>query len=445
MDARSGRLVELLQQLIRNACVSRDFPSVGEESRNADTLGAVLDGAGLDLERVELVEGRATLVARIEGSDPDAPALCLLGHSDVVPVDESGWTRDPFGGELVDGEVWGRGAVDMLNQTAAMALAVRHLADRGFRPRGTLTYVAVPDEECGGYQGTKLLVEQRRDLLRADYAVTEIGGAVRSTSTGTAVECFVAEKGTGGVRVVVHGRPAHSSAPYGSDNALLTAVEVVRRLAGWRAATTITDAWATWVRAQGYPPGTEALLLDADRLFDALGSLPEALARQAHACTHTTVVPTILRAGDKINVIPGWAEVSVNIRILPGDDPESVLTELRDLLADLVADGRVELDQIRLQAGSASSPDTPLWAALARVARGHHPDAVLVPSLCPGATDARWLRPAGIPTYGFGVLSRRVTPAEYWARFHGHDERIDVESLRMSLAAWEELAADFLD
>ena len=109
-----------------------------------------------------------------------------------------------------------------------------------------------------------------------------------------------------------------------------------------------------------------------------------------------------------------------------------------------MVEGRVELDQVRLQAGSESSPDTPLWDALARVARVHHPDAVLVPSLCPGATDARWLRPAGIPTYGFGVLSRRVTPAQYWARFHGHDERIDVESLGMSLAAWEELATDFL-
>ena len=444
MDARAGRLVEVLQQLIRNACVSRDFPSIGEESRNADTLEAVLGGGGLELERVELVEGRASLVARIEGTDRDAPSLCLLGHSDVVPVDESGWTRDPFGGELVDGEVWGRGAVDMLNQTAAMALALRNLADRGFRPRGTLTYVAVPDEECGGYQGTKLLAEQRPDLLRADFAVTEIGGAVRSTPSGTAVECFVAEKGTGGVRVVVRGTPAHSSAPYGADNALLTAVEVVRRLAAWRAPTTVLGAWAGWVRAQGYPSETEALLLDADRLFDALGSLPDALARQAHACTHTTVVPTILRAGEKLNVIPGRAEVSVNIRILPGDDPESVLGELRDLLADLMVDGRVELDQVRLQAGSESSPDTPLWAALERVARIHHPDAVLVPSLCPGATDARWLRPAGIPTYGFGVLSRRVTPAQYWARFHGHDERIDVESLGMSLAAWEELATDFV-
>jgi len=442
MEAPTGQVVELLQQLIRNACVSRNFPSEGEESRNADTLEAVLEGPGLDLQKVEPVPGRASLVARIEGSDPDAPSLCLLGHTDVVPVEESAWSRDPFGGELVDGEVWGRGAVDMLNQTAAMALAVRGLADGGFRPKGSLVYAAVPDEECGGLQGIKPLLEDHRDLIDVDYAVTEIGGAVRKTPTGTAVECYVAEKGGGTIVVHVKGTAAHSSVPWGSDNALITAVEVVKRLSTYRSATEILPPWVSWVKAQGYAPEVEALLLDGERLYDSLGELPAALAGRAHACTHNTVAPTMLQAGKKINVIPGVASIGVNVRILPGQDPDDLVADVRALLADL--GDNVEIEPMRLQAGSGSTTDTPLWAALERVARQHHPDAVLVPSLCVGATDARWLRPAGIPTYGFGVLSRKVTPTEYWARFHSHDERIDVESLAMSLAGWEQLAGDFV-
>jgi acetylornithine deacetylase/succinyl-diaminopimelate desuccinylase-like protein len=442
INARTGRLVELLQQLIRNGCVSRGYPSEGEESRNAETIEAALDGPGLELARLEPVPGRASLVARIEGTDPDAPSLCLLGHTDVVPVEPSSWSRDPFGGELVDGEVWGRGAVDMLNQTAAMALAMRGLADRGFRPRGTLVYAAVPDEECGGEQGIKLLLEQHRDLLDVDYAVTEIGGAVRSTPSGSMVECYVAEKGGGTIVVHVKGTAAHSSVPWGSDNALVTAAEVIRRLTTYRPRTEILPSWVSWVEAQGFAPEVEAVLLDPDRLHDALGDLPPVLAGRAHACTHNTVAPTMLQAGTKINVIPGVSTLGVNVRILPGQDPEELVADLRELLADL--GDRIELEPMRLQAGSGSPVDTPLWDALEHVARRHHPDAVLVPSLCVGATDARWLRPVGIPTYGFGVLSRKVTPTAYWSRFHSHDERIDVESLAMSLSGWEQLAGDFL-
>ena len=435
-------MVELLQQLIRNQCVSTGYPSVGEEGRNAETLAAVLEGPGLDLEMVEPVPGRASVVARIEGSDPNAPSLCLLGHTDVVPVEPDGWSRDPFAGELVDGEVWGRGAVDMLNQTGSMALAVRRLADSGFRPRGDLVFAGVPDEECGGRQGVKLLLEQHPDLIRADFAVTEIGGAVRRSGGRVLLEAYVAEKGAGALRVHVHGNPSHSSVPYGSDNALVTAAEVVQRLSTWRSEPRIVDTWRGWVEAQSFDPELEAVLVDAGRIRDELDSLPPRVAATAHACTHDTVVPTMLRSGKKVNVIPGAATIEVNLRVLPGTDPDDVVAELRALVADL--GDKVEIEPLMMDRGSESSTDSPLWSALERVARTHHPEAVLVPSMTPAATDARWLRPAGIPTYGFGVLSAKVTPSEYWARFHGHDERIDVESLGILLAAWEQLATDFV-
>ncbi|HEX2849545.1 MAG TPA: M20/M25/M40 family metallo-hydrolase [Acidimicrobiales bacterium] len=437
-----SEVVELLQQLIRNACVSRGWPSTGEESRNAGTLRSVLGSAGLDVEWVEPVEGRASLLARIEGSDPDAPSLCLMGHTDVVPADPAGWTHDPFGGELVDGEVWGRGAVDMLNQTAAMALAVRRLADAGFRPRGTLVFAAVPDEECGGAVGAGHLAEHHADAFLTDYAVTEVGGAVADGPDGPIIEAYVAEKGGAGFDVKVRGRQAHSSSPWGVDNAVVIAAEVVRRLQQLRPRTQISDTWRGWVRAQGFDAEREALLLDPERLWDALPSLPPALAARAHACTHSLVVPTIVRGGDKINTIPGRATVSVNVRVAPGDTPEAVIDEVEEALADL--GDKVAVERHNMIGPTQSPTGTPLWDAMTTVARAHHPGAALVPSLLVGGTDGRWLRPKGVVTYGFGVLSRKVTPREYWTRFHGADERIDVESLAMSTAAWEDLARTFV-
>lgn len=138
MDAETaGPVAELLTQLIRNGCVNDGTVASGQEVRSADVLTGWLEGPGLDLERYESAPGRTSVVARIEGSDPRAPTLMLMGHTDVVPANPDRWQRDPFGGELIDGEIWGRGAVDMLNLTSSMAVAVRNLARSSFQPRGT--------------------------------------------------------------------------------------------------------------------------------------------------------------------------------------------------------------------------------------------------------------------------------------------------------------------
>ena len=147
--------------MIQNACVNDGTVGSGYESRNATALTQVLEGPGLDLETFEPVAGRGSVVAKIEGSDPTAPSLCFMGHTDVVPVDESGWRHDPFGGELIDGEVWGRGAVDMLNVTSSMAVTFRHIASSNRRYPGDIIYFGVADEEAGGGYGAKQLV---RDL-----------------------------------------------------------------------------------------------------------------------------------------------------------------------------------------------------------------------------------------------------------------------------------------
>ena len=150
MSDLTAETTDLLQHLIRNGCVNDGTPGSGQEVRNADVLESYLEGSGFDVQRFEALENRPSLVARMQGSDPTAPSLMLMGHTDVVPVNPDGWQRDPFGGELVDGEVWGRGAVDMLNLTASMAVAIRAAARSGFKPRGTLIYLAVPTRRRPG-------------------------------------------------------------------------------------------------------------------------------------------------------------------------------------------------------------------------------------------------------------------------------------------------------
>jgi acetylornithine deacetylase/succinyl-diaminopimelate desuccinylase-like protein len=247
-DTPQGTATELLQMLIRNECVYDGAPESGTEVRNADLLRDDLEGATTQLERFAPIDDRTSLVARIEGSDPAAPTLCLMGHTDVVPVNPDGWSHEPFGGEFIRNangvdEVWGCGAIDMLNMTATMAVAFRDLAASGWRPRGTLVYFAVADEEAGGAHREKWMTEHHWDAVGADYVLKEMGGfPIGSTELRRAV-VNVAEKGTEWRRLRVTGTPGHGSMPFGSDNALVTAAEVIRRLSTHRPAAAIGDAF----------------------------------------------------------------------------------------------------------------------------------------------------------------------------------------------------------
>ena len=289
MDALTAETVDLLQTMIRNECVNRPMTTdgvlttEGHEHRNRDALMAILEGSGLDIEVVEPEGARPSLIGRLSGSDPDAPSLALVGHMDVVPADEEGWRHDPFSGELIDGEVWGRGALDMLNQTAAMAIAVRSLALGGFRPRGDLVFAAVPDEEAGGRFGMKPLIDAHPELILTDYALSEVGGAVQTDiDGGPLVEGYVSDKGGALVLISVRGTPGHTSLPYGSDNAIVRAAEIVRRIEDHRPATHISDQWREWVGYQGFTPEVAGLLVDRERLWDGLHSLPAPLIVSLH-------------------------------------------------------------------------------------------------------------------------------------------------------------------
>src|SRR3989442_6696726 len=267
-DALTAQTVELLQQLIRNQCVNDGSVESGQEVRTSDVIRAYLEGTGLDIQVYEPdgAPGRTSLVARIEGTDPAAPTLCLMGHTDVVPVTREHWTRDPFGGELVDGEVWGRGALDMLNLTASQAVALKALARRGWRPRGTLVYLACADEEAGGALGAGHVCKRHWDALRADYLLTENGGTVTAHDGQLSGTVHVGEKGVALRGLRVKGTPGHGSMPYGADNALVKAAHVVTRLADYRPAPYVDDLWAGFVALLDLDPGGKAELVDPSRV-----------------------------------------------------------------------------------------------------------------------------------------------------------------------------------
>ena len=441
-DDLTGQTVELLQTLIRNRCVNDGTASSGDEVRNADTIQAYLEPTGITMQRYEPTPGRVSLVARIEGTDPAAPSLCLMGHTDVVPVNPDGWSRDPFGGELVDGEVWGRGAVDMLNLTASMTVAVRHLAAKGFRPRGDLIYFAVADEESGSVHGAQWMADHAAADIRADYVLTESGGLHSGPADAPFVSVCVGEKGVAWRRLRVKGTPGHGSAPYKTDNALVKAAAIVARLADYRPTPRMHELWRGQVATMNLDDEIRDALLDPARIDAVLDAMPNpAAARHLHACTHTTFSCNVVEGHHmKTNVIPDLIDLGVDVRTLPGETADDVQAHLEAALGPLAAE--VEVEIVMNDPASISRTDTPLWDALGRAVARPFPASRLSPQLVVGFTDSRIYRQLGAVAYGAGLFSPEVDAADFARRFHGNDERIDVTSLGLTTQLWLDVVSD---
>lgn len=436
VDATVGEVAELLSQMVRNACVN-DGTS-GSEARSAATLAAVLEAPGVELETFEPFPGRATLVARLPGTDPDAPSLAYVTHTDVVAASPEGWEHDPFAADLEDGVIWGRGAIDMLNLTSSMAVAFRRLAAEGFRPRGTLTYVATADEEAGGLKGAGWLLDHHPELAMADYVVTETGSPVVHGAKGDCIPVAVLEKGMAWCKISVRGTPGHGSRPYRADNALVKAAQVVERVAAISPAPVIVPAWERFVHGTGLPPGlADPLAVDGE-----IGAIADpAAARRAHSCTRTTFSPNVAHGGTKTNVIPELVEVEVDVRTMPGIDAGGIEEMILAAIGPLGPE--VSVSFFHDQPPTWSSAQTPLWEALEDVASGLTGGARLVPTVMTGCTDARFWRERNAVAYGFGLFSNAFTLDEHESMFHGRNERVDLESLRLSAQVWDSLPRRF--
>ena len=436
-DDPTAEVTEVLQAFIRNACVNDGSADSGEEVRSADLVTNYLQGSGLDLEYYEPHAGRRSVLAKIEGSDPTAPGLMLMGHTDVVPVNPDTWSRDPFGGELEDGVVWGRGAVDMLNLTASMLVAFRRLADSGFRPRGTLSYLAVADEEASGTYGAEWLLDHELDAVRTENVITESGGFQMGSRGGIRLPVMVEEKGAMWSKLTVKGTPGHGSQPHRTDNAVLKAAQIVQRIGAYRPPARVSETWRRFVEGMQLPEE----LSDPAKLDGVIDGLPLGASRLFHSCTHTTMSPNVAHGGTKVNMIPDRATVAVDIRTLPGVSADDVVAMLADACGDLWDEVEYE---VRDDGATASPIDTPLWDAMGRVTSRLCEGSALVPMMMVGGTDNRYFRRAGAVGYGFGLFSERLRFEDFASMFHGNDERVDQESLRLSTELWIALAHEFL-
>ena len=434
-------IVPLLQKLIQQACVNTGAPDSGQEMRSVEVLKEYFADSGLEYDVIEPGPGRGSLVMRIKGSDPTAPSVALVGHLDVVPVpDADQWQHDPFGGELIDGVVWGRGGIDMLGLTSTFAAVTKRIGTSGEQLRGDLVLACVADEEAGGRFGTHWIVNNRPELLNTTYALTENGGIVLGPDAA-GVTLTVAEKGGAPRMLTVHGRTGHGSVPWKSQNAAVRAAQIVKRIGESAGEPKILEHWRAFVEKSGFEPELAARLTSAETVADALDELG-ALAGYGHAMTHMTVSPNGLHAGVKSNVIPHEANIQLDIRLLPGQGEDDVKRYIDSVIADLGE--YVDVDDSRTSPASSSEAATPFRDAIERAVKVHYPNADIVPVVMPGGTDGKHLRDHGTITYGFGLFSRDWDMATFRSVFHGRDERIDVESLRLTAETLEATLRDIL-
>ena len=414
----------------------------GNETPAALYLKQVFEREGF--EEIQLLESaprRGNLVVRLRGDGSKRPLL-LSSHLDVVPAEPEHWTYPPFSGTVADGMVWGRGALDMKHM-AAMSLMVVLLAKRqGLPLKRDLIFAAVADEEMAFDYGSRWLVENHPDLLRAEYALSELGGMLSPMAGRRVYPIQVAEKGVCWLRMRTRGQAGHGSIPH-EDNAVVHLSRALARLGdGRRMPIHVTPVAAAYIRtlATALPPRQGLLLrgLLSRRLAPwVLARLPREQRSDLRALLCNTVTPTRLQAGIKTNVIPCSAEAELDCRLLPGQMPEDAI---REILA--IAGPAVELDPIKVSPGVEFTSDTELFRLLQRTLVGHDPAALPVPYMVAAATDARQWARLGVTVYGF-------TPGyppeghQVMRLIHGHDERIPVASLHFGVRVLYDVVKEF--
>ena len=388
------------------------------ETEAAEYLGAHLERLGLTTTYVDAAPGRTSVVARVPGADASKPALVLHGHTDVVPADPANWTVDPFGGEIRDGMLWGRGAVDMKDMDAMIVTALDDILSSGRQPARDIVVAFFSDEENGGVFGAHHLVDARPELFAgATEAISEVGGYSVTFGGQRSYLLQTGEKALVWIKLVARGVAAHGSRVI-PNNAITKLAEAV--------ATLGRRDWPVHLTAT-----TELLVSELARIMQVdpqrLG--PEEIVLSTgtaagfiQATLRTTTNPTLLKAGYKHNVIPDTAEALIDIRTLPGEE-EQVLAEVRALIGD-----DIEIVVMHSDIGLENSFDGPLVDAMIGSLQAHDPGAPVLPYLLSGGTDNKALAKLGIKGYGFAPL-QLPADLDFPAMFHGVDERVPLDAL----------------
>ena len=443
-------VVDTLRELIRIPSVNPPPPEAPDgELVAARRLAAILAAAGLEPEVVEPEPGRGSVHTRLRGDGTGGAPLLLLSHLDVVPAPAARWSHDPFAADLVDGYVYGRGAVDMKDMVAMELGVVRLLAAEaraaGLDPardpipglRRDVLFTCTADEEAGGLAGAKWVAEHRPEWLTAAGAVNECGGVSVTVAGRRFYPIQVAEKGFAAYRIAITGTWGHGSMPR-EDNAAVLAAAVIARLAA-PGPTRLTPVMARFIdlAAAELPPDAAAILRgiagdDPGRAEAALAlACDPTYARALRALLRDTLSPDVVQAGVKYNVIPGDATIEVDCRVLPGTTEPEMRAQLVERIGpELAAACTIEL--IVFGAPVEAPAEGPLFDLLVATIRDHDPDGIPLPVMVPFATDAKHTDTVGTPTYGFSPL--RLDPGErFLERFHGADERVSVDAIRWGL------------
>jgi acetylornithine deacetylase/succinyl-diaminopimelate desuccinylase-like protein len=418
VGSTESEVTALLQRLIK---LDTTNPP-GNETLAAELLRDYLEAAGVECRLYARVPERANLVARIPGRG-SGPSLAMLSHTDVVLADASEWERDPFGGERVGDEIWGRGALDMKGEVAATAVALATLAREGWRGDGDLIFIAAADEEVGAGFGLEWLVEAHPDAVRADFSVNEGAGDRVELGGKVLYLCATAEKMSSPFELRVHGRSGHGAMPSIADNALVKAAPLVARLGAFETEPQLIPEVEGFLAALlgDVPPATNALAR-AREIAPLAGELIEPLLWM-------TVAPTMAHASDKRNIIPALCTVTVDTRILPGQTPEEAEATIRAWLGA----GDYELVNTERFGGTRSPIGGPLWDAVQSFVESEEPGAAAAPICVAGFTDSHWMREA-FGTVAYGFFPSRAMDSETAARLiHSANERVPVSDLELGV------------
>jgi len=448
--AEGSVCIELLRDLIRIPTVNRGTGGEGDanETVAAERIADHLRSAGVEPRIVEKKKGRGNLIARVKGNGKKPPLL-LNAHLDVVEADAGSWKHDPFAAEIHDGYIWGRGAIDMKHM-AAMSTCVLSLLARlvkeGHELDRDVIFAAVADEEAGCALGSMYLCDEHADEVRAEYMLGEIGAFSLHLFGRTFYPIQVAEKGVCWVRATYQGTPGHGSIP-DPESAVLKLARAIERLGKKRLPMHPTEI------VRRFLEGMAAELPSPQRHVMKRLTTPQIAAlildylirdpgqrRSFGAMLSNTASPTVLRAGSKVNVIPGRASVDIDGRTLPGQSESAFLDELRDALGEEGA----TIEVLRSLPPVEAPANTPLFDQLAATLKRHDPTGVPLPYMIPGFTDAKAYARLGTTCYGFAPV--RFDPTHeisFTAMYHGHDERVPTEGLRWGVQILFEAVAGF--
>jgi acetylornithine deacetylase/succinyl-diaminopimelate desuccinylase-like protein len=412
----AAEVVDICRDLIRMDTANYGDGSGPGERKAAEHVASLLDEVGIASELFEGVAGRTNVVARWGSGDGDP--LLLHGHLDVVPAEADDWTVHPFSGEVQDGYLWGRGAVDMKDFDAMLLSVVRARARAGAEPQRPVVLCFTADEEAGGHEGAEQIVTKRPELLEGcTEAIGEVGG-FSATVRGRRVYLIeAAEKGMAWMRLTATGNAGHGSMRH-PDNAVTSLATAVARIGAHEWPVRLTPAMRVLLSAVGELAGVEATPENAEELVGEFGSG----ARMLGAVIRNTTNPTMLQAGYKVNVVPGEATAHVDGRFLPGYEDEFF-----DTLAELVGD-RVHVDYVSKQHALETTFDGDLVDAMTASLLAQDPDAIVAPYLMSGGTDAKHWQKLGIRCFGFAPL-RLPADLDFTALFHGVDERVPTDAL----------------